>query len=303
MYAGHVVVKAYSGEGDAIRRFERYNADLYDSGWKSQFLSGLMMPLMNLVGNLGYVVVCVVGAARAMDGTISFGVIVAFMMYIRLFTQPLAQFAQAFQNLQRCAAASERGKLSRDAVMMAVKSVVIDRMSMARVAANLGVAWHTANDAVLAAGAELLVSDIDHGKVQLAMEQLGAHPIANDALLSTPCDILAPCGLGAVFNRQSVGQLRCAAVAGSASAQLTNLQVADQLEGRGILYAPDYVINSGGLIYVALKHRGADPHSITAHLARIPARLTEIYAHAQADHQSPARIADRLAERILYGPQ
>ena len=108
MYAGHVVVKAYSGEGDAIRRFERYNADLYDSGWKSQFLSGLMMPLMNLVGNLGYVVVCVVGAARAMDGTISFGVIVAFMMYIRLFTQPLAQFAQAFQNLQRCAAASER---------------------------------------------------------------------------------------------------------------------------------------------------------------------------------------------------
>ena len=108
MYAGHTVVKSYCGEADAIRRFEKYNNDLYVSGWKSQFLSGLMMPLMNFIGNFGYVVVCVVGAALAMDGKIEFGVIVAFMMYIRLFTQPLSQFAQAFQNLQRCAAASER---------------------------------------------------------------------------------------------------------------------------------------------------------------------------------------------------
>ncbi len=108
MYSGHTVVKAYCGEEDSIARFEKYNNDLYVSGWKSQFLSGLMMPLMNFIGNFGYVVVCVVGAALAMDGKIEFGVIVAFMMYIRLFTQPLSQFAQAFQNLQRCAAASER---------------------------------------------------------------------------------------------------------------------------------------------------------------------------------------------------
>lgn len=108
MYAGHVIVKAYSGEASSIRQFEKYNDSLYESGWKSQFLSGLMMPLMTFIGNLGYVAVCVVGAALAMDGKIEFGVIVAFMMYIRLFTQPLAQFAQAFQNLQRCAAASER---------------------------------------------------------------------------------------------------------------------------------------------------------------------------------------------------
>ena len=108
MYAGNLIVKAYNGEADSIRRFEKYNADLYESGWKSQFLSGLMMPLMNFVGNFGYVIVCVVGAALAMDGKIEFGVIVAFMMYIRLFTQPLSQFAQAFQNLQRCAAAAER---------------------------------------------------------------------------------------------------------------------------------------------------------------------------------------------------
>ncbi|KFI62015.1 ABC transporter ATP-binding protein [Bifidobacterium cuniculi] len=108
IYGGHLIVKAYNGEADAIRRFERYNNDLYESGWKSQFFSGLMMPMMNLVGNIGYVIVCVVGAALAMNGTIEFGVIVAFMLYIRLFTQPLSQFAQAFQNLQRCAAGAER---------------------------------------------------------------------------------------------------------------------------------------------------------------------------------------------------
>ena len=108
MYTGHTVVKAFCGEERSIEQFEKYNNDLYVSGWKSQFLSGLMMPIMNFVGNFGYVVVCVVGAALAMDGKIEFGVIVAFMMYVRLFTQPLSQFAQAFQNLQRCAAAAER---------------------------------------------------------------------------------------------------------------------------------------------------------------------------------------------------
>ncbi|HCL3153765.1 Leu/Phe/Val dehydrogenase [Pseudomonas aeruginosa] len=168
---------------------------------------------------------------------------------------------------------------------------------------GLGHVGYALAEQLAAVGAELLVCDLDPGRVQLAVEQLGAHPLAPEALLSTPCDILAPCGLGGVLTSQSVSQLRCAAVAGAANNPLERPEVADELEARGILYAPDYVINSGGLIYVALKHRGADPHSITAHLARIPARLTEIYAHAQADHQSPARIADRLAERILYGPQ
>ena len=108
MYGGHILVKAYSGEEASIRRFERYNQSLYESGWKSQFLSSLMQPLMMFVGNLGFVAVCVVGAQRAMNGDISFGVIVAFMMYVRLFTQPLQQFAMAFQNLQRAGAAAER---------------------------------------------------------------------------------------------------------------------------------------------------------------------------------------------------
>ncbi|WPP00721.1 Glu/Leu/Phe/Val dehydrogenase dimerization domain-containing protein [Pseudomonas sp. HR96] len=152
-----------------------------------------------------------------------------------------------------------------------------------------------------AAGAELLVSDVDPGKLRLAMEQLNAHPIASEALVATPCDIFAPCAMGAVLNSQSVAQLRCAAVAGAANTQLTSLQVADQLEARGILYAPDYVINAGGLIHVALTHAGESHLAITGHLSQIAKRLTEIFGHAQAEKRSPAVVAERLAERLLYG--
>lgn len=108
IYSGHNIVKAYNGGKEAKRVFEEINKDLYNSAWKSQFLSGLMMPLMQFVGNLGYVAVCVIGAALVMKDIISFGVIVAFMVYIRLFTQPLSQMAQAANNLQRAAAAGER---------------------------------------------------------------------------------------------------------------------------------------------------------------------------------------------------
>lgn len=175
-----------------------------------------------------------------------------------------------------------------------------DNLEGLRVAIQgLGHVGYALAEQLHAAGAELLVSDLDRGKVQLAMEQLGAHPIACEALLSTPCDILAPCGLGAILTSHSVAQLRCAAVAGAANNQLSSLQVADHLENRGILYAPDYVINSGGLIYVALQHQGEALGTITAHLSRIGLRLTEVFAHAQAEKRSPARVADMLAERLL----
>lgn len=107
-YAGHNVVKAYNGEKKAKKTFCDMNEKLYDCAWKSQFMSGLMQPLMAFIGNFGYVVVCIVGALLALNGSISFGVIVAFMLYIRLFTQPLTQLAMAATNLQSTAAASER---------------------------------------------------------------------------------------------------------------------------------------------------------------------------------------------------
>lgn len=107
-YSCQLAVKAYGAEDEVGEEFDRLNESLYDSAWKSQFFAGLMTPIMNFVGNLGYVAVCVVGAWLVMEDKISFGVIVAFMMYVRLFTQPLSQIAQAFQNLQRAAAGGER---------------------------------------------------------------------------------------------------------------------------------------------------------------------------------------------------
>lgn len=108
IYSGHNIVKAYNGGKEAKRVFEEINDNLYNSAWKSQFLSGLMMPLMNFIGNFGYVAVCIVGATLVMNDIISFGVIVAFMIYIRLFMQPLSQIAQAANNMQRAIAAGER---------------------------------------------------------------------------------------------------------------------------------------------------------------------------------------------------
>lgn len=166
---------------------------------------------------------------------------------------------------------------------------------------GLGHVGYALAELLAAAGAELLVSDLDPGLVQLAVEQFGAHPVPSEALLATPCDILAPCGLGGVFNSHTVAQLRCAAVAGAANNPLIHPGVADELEARGILYAPDYVINSGGLIYVSLQHDGAPPERITAQMREIPRRLTDIYAHAQAEKRSPARVADQQAERLLFG--
>ncbi|MGN7454146.1 ABC transporter ATP-binding protein [Paenibacillus pasadenensis] len=107
-YSGHAVVKAYNAEEEAKAAFHYLNGKLYGSAWKSQFMSGLMMPIMGFVGNLGYVAICVVGAMLVTSNTISIGTIVAFMIYIRLFTQPLGQIAQAATNLQATAAASER---------------------------------------------------------------------------------------------------------------------------------------------------------------------------------------------------
>jgi ATP-binding cassette subfamily B protein len=108
VYSGHTVVKAYNAEEGAKERFHQLNESLRQAGVKAGCLSGMMQPLMAFIGNFGYVAVCVVGAIRTMDGKIGFEVIVAFMMYVRYFTQPLSQLAQAMQHLQQAAAAGGR---------------------------------------------------------------------------------------------------------------------------------------------------------------------------------------------------
>lgn len=108
IYAGHTVVKAYNAEDSTQRTFDELNGKLRESGFRAQCLSGMMQPLMGFVGNFGYVAVCVVGALLTLRNKIGFEVIVAFMMYVRYFTQPLSQLAQVAQSLQSAAAAGER---------------------------------------------------------------------------------------------------------------------------------------------------------------------------------------------------
>ena len=108
IYSGLNVVKAYNGKKESDQKFDELNKKVYECNRKSQFLSGLMPPMMNFIGNFGYVAVCIVGALLTMNDLTTFGVIVAFIAYVRLFTSPLSQIAQAMTSLQSTAAASER---------------------------------------------------------------------------------------------------------------------------------------------------------------------------------------------------
>ena len=133
VYSGLNVVKAYNGEEEANRVFDEYNESVYDANRKSQFLSGLMMPMMNFIGNFGYVAVCIVGALLASKGNITFGVIVAFITYVRLFTSPLAQIAQAMTSLQSTAAASERVFEFLDEATMPIEKNLLEEFDVSKV--------------------------------------------------------------------------------------------------------------------------------------------------------------------------
>lgn len=108
MYSGHDVIRISGAEDSVNERFDKLNDDVRNANMKSQFISGLMQPVMNFVGNFGYVAVCVVGAAQTINNNITFGVITAFLIYVRLFEQPLRQIAQGMTNMQSAAAAAER---------------------------------------------------------------------------------------------------------------------------------------------------------------------------------------------------
>ena len=93
---------------DVTEHYYKLNEAVYDANWRSQFLSGVMQPLMNVIGNLAYVAVCVIGSVLAMNGTIEFGVIISFILYVRLFTSPLTQIAQGMTNMQTASASAHR---------------------------------------------------------------------------------------------------------------------------------------------------------------------------------------------------
>ncbi len=137
VYSGLNVVKTYNGEKISNEKFDELNDKLYKANWKSGFLSGLMMPMMGFIGNFGYVAVCVVGALLALNGHISFGVIVAFIVYVRLFVSPLSQIAQAMTSLQSTAAASERIFEFLDEKEMADESNIKTTLDKEKVKGNI----------------------------------------------------------------------------------------------------------------------------------------------------------------------
>ncbi len=136
-YSSLNVVRAYNGSKQADEKFNDLNNQMFNANWKSQFLSGLMQPLMSFIGNFGYVAVCVVGAILASNGTITFGVIVAFITYVRMFTSPLSQIAQAMTSLQSATAASERVFAFVDEEEMSDESAKTARIEKRNVEGNI----------------------------------------------------------------------------------------------------------------------------------------------------------------------
>ena len=137
IYSGHNVVECYNAKAEVTKTFDELNGRLRECNKKSQFLSGLMQPMMGFIGNFGYVMVCIVGALLVMKGYITFGVIVAFMIYVRLFTNPLSQIAQAMTSLQTTAAASERVFEFLDEKEMTAESDKTKVLDKAKVKGNI----------------------------------------------------------------------------------------------------------------------------------------------------------------------
>jgi len=151
-------------------------------------------------------------------------------------------------------------------------------------------------------GAKIFVSDIDSARLERAVAELGAHSVMPDAITSVSCDVFAPCALGGVLNEKTVPALNCRIVAGCANNQLAEEVDGDALFSRGILYAPDYVINAGGLINLSFEHGstgGYDRERALAKVREIPQTLAALFQRARAEAAPPFRVADvMVAERL-----
>lgn len=154
-------------------------------------------------------------------------------------------------------------------------------------------------------GARLTLSDIDTARAEALASELGAEIAAPEAIMSVACDVFSPNALGAILNDEGVARLDTAIVAGGANNQLAREEHGEMLAERGILYAPDYVINAGGIISVTLEYlcrrhgQPCDINEVRKRIAQIPGRLVEIWQESERVGDSPARVADRMAQRLI----
>lgn len=154
-------------------------------------------------------------------------------------------------------------------------------------------------------GARLTLADIDGRVAQILAEQLGADAVPADTIMSVACDVFSPNALGAVLNDEGIARLDCAIVAGGANNQLARPHHGPMLADRGILYAPDYVINAGGIISVTLEYlcrtkgNPCDINEVRTRIAQIPNRLEQVWKESEASGRSPDQVADRMAQALI----
>jgi leucine dehydrogenase len=150
-----------------------------------------------------------------------------------------------------------------------------------------------------AAGAKLIISDIYPSQVEKIVQEFGAEVVAPDQIYAADCDIFAPCALGAILNSRTIPQLKCKVVAGSANNQLESDSDGFDLFSRGIVYAPDYAINSGGLINVAAELDGYNQEKVLAQVTKVYNTIATILEHSKKDNIPPHQAADAMAEKRL----
>jgi len=151
-----------------------------------------------------------------------------------------------------------------------------------------------------AEGARLTLADVDVGRAKALATEYGGEAVSADEILTTEADIVSPCALGAILDEHSIAALRCSAVAGGANNQLATPGDGQRIHDRGILFAPDYVINAGGIINVGLEYLGqGDQEEVETRIAKIPERLEQVWQESAETGDPAADVADRIARRLI----
>jgi leucine dehydrogenase len=151
-----------------------------------------------------------------------------------------------------------------------------------------------------AEGAKLTLADMDRNRAELLAGELGARTVAASEILAIPADVVSPCALGAILDERSIAALQTPIVAGGANNQLAKPDDGDRLHARGILYAPDYVINAGGIINVGVEYLGiGDRAEVQSRITQIPGRLEQVWDESVATGDAAATVADRIARRLI----